>query len=57
MISNVYFVPKLRSNIMSLGQLLERGCEILMKNNYLWLRDQNTNLLAKFLCQRTRCLL
>lgn len=31
-ISDVYFVPDLRSNLLSIGQLLERGCEVLIKH-------------------------
>ena len=30
-ISDVYFVPDLKSNLVSLGQLLMKGCEVLMK--------------------------
>ncbi|KAK8260665.1 hypothetical protein V6Z11_D13G134500 [Gossypium hirsutum] len=39
LITNVYYVPKLKSNILSLEQLLERGYEIHMKDCFLWLRD------------------
>ena len=31
-ISDVYFVPELRSNLLSIGQLQEKGCEILIKD-------------------------
>ena len=31
-ISNVYYVPNMKSNILSLGQLLEKGYDIHMKN-------------------------
>ncbi|KAG7553691.1 GAG-pre-integrase domain [Arabidopsis suecica] len=30
-ISDVYFVPDLKSNLVSIGQLLLKGCEVLMK--------------------------
>ena len=30
--SDVYFVPELRSNLLSIGQLQEKGCEILIKD-------------------------
>ncbi|RDX61772.1 hypothetical protein CR513_59968, partial [Mucuna pruriens] len=40
-IKDVYYVPKLRSNTLSLGQLVEKGYEILMKENCLWLKYQN----------------
>ena len=31
-ISNVYYVPSMKNNILSLGQLLEKEYDILMKN-------------------------
>jgi hypothetical protein len=27
-LSDIYFIPRLRSNIMSLGQLDENGCQV-----------------------------
>ena len=54
MINDVYYVPKLKSNIWSLGQLLEKGNEILMKDKCFWLKDQNENLIAKVLMSRNR---
>lgn len=47
LINEVYNVPKIKSNILSLGQLLEKGYDIHMKNMYLWLRDSSNNLIAK----------
>ena len=32
LIANVYYVPNMKSNILSLGQLLEKGYDIHMKN-------------------------
>jgi transposase InsO family protein len=46
-ISNVYYVPDMKSNILSLGQLLERGYMIFMKERTLYLRDQDNRLLAQ----------
>jgi hypothetical protein len=46
-ITNVYFVPSMKSNILSLGQLLEKDYEIHMKNRSLLLRDDKKNLIAK----------
>lgn len=37
-ISNVYYVPDMRSNIWSLGQLLERGYTVFLKDRMLYLR-------------------
>ena len=39
LIYDVYYFPKLKSNILSLGQLLEKGYEVNMKKCCLWLRD------------------
>jgi GAG-pre-integrase domain len=46
-ISNVYYVPNMKSNILSLGQLLERGYTVFMKERTLYLRDQDNQLLAQ----------
>jgi hypothetical protein len=46
-IANVYFVPSMKSNILSLGQLLETDYEVYMKNRSLLLRDDKKNLIAK----------
>ncbi|KAK6148110.1 hypothetical protein DH2020_019022 [Rehmannia glutinosa] len=54
LISDIYYVPKLKSNILSLGQFLENGYEILMKDNCLWLRDHNANLFAKVVMTKNR---
>ncbi|XP_073103835.1 uncharacterized protein [Elaeis guineensis] len=45
-ISNVYYVPDLKSNILSIGQLLEKGYIIHMKGSSLTLRDWNGKLIA-----------
>lgn len=45
--SNVYYIPALRSNIISLGQATEAGCEIKMKNNLLDVLDREGKLLVR----------
>jgi hypothetical protein len=45
-ISSVYYVPKMKSNILSLGQMLERGYMIFMKDRSLYLRDKSNRLIA-----------
>ena len=45
--SNVYFIPALRSNIISLGQATETGCEIRMKEDVLELYDRDSKLLIR----------
>ena len=47
MISNVYYVSKLKNNILSLGQFLENGYEVYMKDHTLPLRDQSGSLITK----------
>jgi hypothetical protein len=47
-ITNVYFVPSMKSNILSLGQLLGRDYEIHMKNRSLLLRDDKKNFIASW---------
>ncbi|KAJ1378995.1 Zinc finger, CCHC-type [Sesbania bispinosa] len=39
-IRDVYYVPDLRSNIMSMGQLMEKGYSVLMKDRELQLKDK-----------------
>ncbi|GAU21256.1 hypothetical protein TSUD_286660 [Trifolium subterraneum] len=53
-ISNVYFVPNMKSNILSLGQLLEKGYDIQLKNNNLSIRDHSNKFIAKVPMSRNR---
>ncbi|KAH9745480.1 hypothetical protein KPL70_004087 [Citrus sinensis] len=46
-ISNVYYVPNMKSNILCLGQLLEKGYDIHLKDYSLFLRDDKGNLITK----------
>ena len=45
-ISNVYYIPEMKNNILSFEQLLEKGYDVHMKNRSLFLRDQKNNLIA-----------
>ena len=36
---NVYFISDLKSNVISLGQATEAGCEVRMKDDFLVLYD------------------
>ncbi|CAA7020184.1 unnamed protein product [Microthlaspi erraticum] len=38
-ISNVYYIPNMKTNILSLRQLLEKGYDIRLKDNNLSIRD------------------
>lgn len=53
-ISNVYYVPNMKNNILSLGQLLEKGYDIHLKDHSLSIRDQRENLIAKVPMTRNR---
>ncbi|KAG7567621.1 Zinc finger CCHC-type [Arabidopsis thaliana x Arabidopsis arenosa] len=46
-LANVYYIPELKSNILSLGQATEAGCDVRMKKGYLTLHDRDGNLLVK----------
>ncbi|GJR47637.1 retrovirus-related pol polyprotein from transposon TNT 1-94 [Tanacetum coccineum] len=46
-IENVYFVPDLKSNIMSLGQLMKRGYSVRMNGRVLQLNDRNGMRVAR----------
>lgn len=43
---DVYFVPDLKNNILSIGQLFEKGCSVIMKDWMLYLKDKNGWLLT-----------
>ena len=47
MLTDVYYIPQLRSSIISIGQLDERGSEVLIKDGVLRIRDREQRLLAK----------
>ncbi|KAK2988268.1 hypothetical protein RJ640_003139 [Escallonia rubra] len=46
-ISDVYYVPDMKNNILSLGQLLEKGFTVQMKNMSLCVYDNNNVLIAR----------
>ena len=45
--NEVYYIPDLCNNIISLGQLAEGGDEIQIKGSFLWVRDAKGKLLMK----------
>ncbi|CAD6257884.1 unnamed protein product [Miscanthus lutarioriparius] len=45
-LTNVYYIPKLKSNIVSLGQLEEAGCDIRLFDGRLKVFDPEYNLLV-----------
>ncbi|XP_013633311.1 PREDICTED: uncharacterized protein LOC106339020 [Brassica oleracea var. oleracea] len=46
-LADVYYIPDLKSNIISLGQATESGCEIKMKDGYLTLHDKDGKLIVQ----------
>ena len=46
-ITGVYYIPRLCSHIISLGQLDESGCQVLIQDGVLRVRDWEHRLLAK----------
>jgi hypothetical protein len=46
-LTEVYFIPKMRSNIVSLGQLEEVGCKIVIEDGFCNVFDVNRTLLAR----------
>jgi hypothetical protein len=44
---HVYFLPRLTANIVSVGQLDERGYQVLVEDGVMWVRDEERRLLAK----------
>ena len=39
-IFDVYYIPNMKSNFLSIGQLLEKGYKVYMENNHLWLKNE-----------------
>ena len=46
-IENVYYIPDMKTNILSVGQLMEKGYSIFMKNQTLHLRDRSDKDIAR----------
>jgi hypothetical protein len=43
----VYYIPKLKTSIISLGQLNENGCPSEIRDGFMSLWDRRNRLLAK----------
>lgn len=46
-LTDVHYIPRLRSSIVSIGQLDERGCQVLINNSILRIHDHEYRLLTK----------
>ncbi|BBN06301.1 hypothetical protein Mp_3g19970 [Marchantia polymorpha subsp. ruderalis] len=53
-LTKIYYIPRLRSNIISLGQLNEFGCQVLIDQGVLRVRDLQKGLLAKVCLSQNR---
>ncbi|XP_024009964.1 uncharacterized protein LOC112085163 [Eutrema salsugineum] len=47
LVSDIYYISELKSNILSLGQATESGCDVRMRQDYLTLHDPSGRLLVK----------
>lgn len=47
MLKDVYFIPSLCNNIVSLGQLSKDGKKVVLKGEFLWVFDEHIQLLMK----------
>jgi len=50
----VYYVPDLKSNILSMGQLMEKGYSVLMKDRVLYLKDKSDRLIVQVEMKKNR---
>lgn len=53
-ITEVYYIPDLKSNIISLGQATEAGCDVRMRGEHLTMHDRDGKLIAKATRSRNR---
>ena len=53
-INDVYYIPATKNNIISLGQLVEKGYNIQMQNNSLIIRNQARELIANVEMSKNR---
>ncbi|KAL8087732.1 hypothetical protein AgCh_037766 [Apium graveolens] len=53
-INDVYYIPALKNNIISLGQLVEKGYNIQMQDNSLIIRNQARELIANVEMSKNR---
>lgn len=46
-LADVYFIPTLRNNIISLGQLSEAGNKVILEGDHLWVYEKSGTLLLR----------
>lgn len=47
LLREVYYIPTLRNNIISLGQMSEEGSKVVLKGEFLWVYDEQERILKK----------
>ncbi|XP_073223543.1 uncharacterized protein [Cicer arietinum] len=47
MIENVLYVPRMKSNLLSIGQLIQKGFQVIMKNDALEMYDRQKKMILK----------
>jgi hypothetical protein len=52
--TDVYFIPKLKSSVVSLGQLDEHACDIHIRHGVLTIQDRRDQLLIQVKCSPNR---
>ncbi|XP_017426367.1 uncharacterized protein LOC108334958 [Vigna angularis] len=53
-IMDVYYVPELKNNTFSMGQIIEKGNSIFMKNQVLYLKDKHGRLTTQVKAKKNR---
>lgn len=53
-ISEVFFVSDMKSNLLNLGQFMEKGYHIILKDNFLTLLDTKGKAIRKSQLSKTR---
>lgn len=46
-VNEVYFIPNLRSNIISIGQLTKEGNKVMIRREFMWVFDKEEKILMK----------
>ncbi|KAK1423983.1 hypothetical protein QVD17_19294 [Tagetes erecta] len=54
LLTDIYYIPDLKSNLLSLGQATELGCNVNMRNQYLTMHDKEGKLLMKVARSKNR---
>ncbi|XP_076918167.1 uncharacterized protein LOC143578479 [Bidens hawaiensis] len=54
LLTDIYYIPSLQSNIISFGQATESGCDIRMKDDYLLMYDDQGKLLMRVTRSKNR---